>query len=76
MWGNTHYSMYSCFGSQKTKTENARQPHTHVAYKKTTYVYDHEGIVCVRAALTDRRYNWKSTDKLEPAQNNKVIISQ
>jgi very-long-chain enoyl-CoA reductase len=50
--------------------------HTHIKYKKTTYVYDHEGIICVRAALTDRRYNWKSTDETEPdvAVSNQLML--
>ena len=26
MWGNTHFSMFSFFGAENTKTENARPP--------------------------------------------------
>ena len=34
MWGNTHYSMLSFFGSEKTKTENARPQNN----KKSLYL--------------------------------------
>lgn len=50
--------------------------YTHIIYNKTTYVYDREGIVRVRCALTDHRYNWKSVDEmqLDPSTSNQLLL--
>ena len=63
-------------GLSKTISETPADSHTHVKYKKMTYVYDHEGLICIRAALKDRRYNWKSTDETEPdpAVSNQLLL--